>query len=160
MVKSPVLTSSIPSMRIPDAVHPPIPGESHRYYGNIHIKQVKLPSSNQALRGTSTNSIKYSDANDSTESGLDIHDATAAGKMERVKALLDPRGSGETTSSFLLANEASSSSGLTPLHYAASRGHYEIVRWLIDAAGAIVDLEDQTGEVHIHILFIYSFIFY
>ncbi|PKC07429.1 ankyrin, partial [Rhizophagus irregularis] len=28
---------------------------------------------------------------------------------------------------------------------AASRGHYDIVKWLIDA-GAIVDLEDQTGE--------------
>ncbi|RHZ63724.1 hypothetical protein Glove_328g26 [Diversispora epigaea] len=145
MVKSPVLTS-MPSMRIPDSVNPPIPGESHRYYGNIHIKQVKLPSNNQSLRGTSTNSTKYSDANGSTESDLDIHKATSEGNMDRVKALLDPRGSGETTSSFLLANEASSSSGLTPLHYAASRGHLEIVKWLIDAAGAIVDLEDQTGE--------------
>ncbi|CAG8443303.1 7218_t:CDS:2 [Diversispora eburnea] len=152
MVKSPVLTSSIPSMRIPDSVNPPIPGESHRYYGNIHIKQVKLPSNNQSLRGTSTNSTKYSDANGSTEGDLDIHDATAVGKMDRVKALLDPRGSGETTSSFLLANEASSSSGLTPLHYAASRGHLEIVKWLIDAAGAITALLKASYNGHHHVV--------
>ncbi|CAG8497110.1 6562_t:CDS:2 [Acaulospora morrowiae] len=143
MVSSPILTPI--SMRIPDAVHPPIPGQSHRYYGNIHIKHVKLPPNSQSLRGGSSYP-RYTNAEGLTGNDLSIHDATAAGNMERVKELLDPQGSGETTSSFLLANEASPSSGLTPLHYAASRGHFEIVKWLIDAAGAIVDLEDQTGE--------------
>ncbi|CAG8467409.1 2995_t:CDS:2 [Acaulospora colombiana] len=132
-------------MRIPDAVYPPIPGESHRYYGNIHIKQVKLPQNNQSLRGVSSYP-QYSNVEGLVGNDANIHEATAAGNMTRVKELLDPKGSGETTSSFLLANETSSSSGFTPLHYAASRGHLEIVKWLIDAAGAIVDLEDQTGE--------------
>ncbi|RHZ89079.1 hypothetical protein Glove_19g316 [Diversispora epigaea] len=44
-------TATIPSMRIPDPVNPSIPGESHRYYGNFHIKQVKFPSNNQSLHG-------------------------------------------------------------------------------------------------------------
>ncbi|CAG8565108.1 14124_t:CDS:2 [Funneliformis caledonium] len=134
-----------PSMRIPEAVNPPIPGESHRYYGNIHLKQLKLPSNsfNHSFQGTS---YPHYSVDGSIEGDLDIHEATAAGNFIRVKELLAPRGSGETTSAFLLANEASPSSGLTPLHYAASRGHLEIVRWLIDEAGAIVDLEDQTGE--------------
>jgi hypothetical protein len=142
---SPVITS----MRIPEVVYPPIPGEQHRYYGNIHLKQLKLPSNsfNHNIRGT-TSYPRYSE-DGSIESDLDIHEAAAAGNFTRVKELLAPQGSvsGETTSAFLIANEFSPSSGLTPLHYAASRGHYEIVRWLIDEAGAIVDLEDQTGEV-------------
>ncbi|RIB16379.1 hypothetical protein C2G38_1515550 [Gigaspora rosea] len=138
MVSSPPLT---PTLHIPDSVHPPIPGESHRYYGNIHKNQVKLPSTAQ------TSHASRLDIDGSVENDLDIHEATAAGNMARVKELLDPRGSGEATSAFLLANEASSSSGLTPLHYAASRGHLEIVKWLIIDAGAIVDLEDQTGEL-------------
>jgi hypothetical protein len=143
MVSSPVITP----MRIPEVVNPPIPGESHRYYGNIHLKQLKLPTNsfnNNALR-TTTSFPRYSE-DGSIENDLDIHEAAAAGNFTRVKELLAPQGSGETSSAFLLANEPSQSSGLTPLHYAASRGHYDIVKWLIDA-GAIVDLEDQTGEV-------------
>jgi Ankyrin repeats (many copies) len=62
---------------------------------------------------------------------MDIHEAAATGNIYRVKELLDPRGAGETTSSFLLANEVSSASGLTPLHYAASRCHTDIVKWML-----------------------------
>ncbi|CAG8470856.1 26294_t:CDS:2 [Dentiscutata erythropus] len=66
--------------------------------------------------------------------------------MARVKELLDTHGSFETTPSFLLANEANLDSGLSPLHYAASRGHLEIVKFLVTEASSIIDLEDQTGE--------------
>ncbi|GBC07517.1 hypothetical protein RclHR1_07500002 [Rhizophagus clarus] len=138
MVSSPVITP----MRIPEVVNPPIPGESHRYYGNIHLKQLKLPN-NDNLRGTTTSYPRYYE--DGSIGDLDIHEAASNGNFTRVKELLAPQGSGETSSAFLLANEPSPSSGLTPLHCAASRGHYDIVKWLIDA-GAIVDLEDKTGE--------------
>lgn len=144
MVSSPLLAPMrIPE--IPEVVIPPIAGEAHRYYGNIHLKQLKLPNNNN-LRGTTTTSYPRYSEDGSIEGDLDIHDAAAAGNFTRVKELLAPQGSGETSSAFLLANDFSPSSGLTPLHYAASRGHYDIVKWLIDA-GAIVDLEDQTGEV-------------
>ncbi|CAG8559215.1 189_t:CDS:2 [Ambispora gerdemannii] len=133
-----------PALRIPDAVHPPVPGESHRYYGNIHVKQVKLPS-------TSSTPNYHSQQRQSKEdlsNGADrtIYDATSTGNLARVQELLDPQGVAETSHSFLIANEANQSSGLTPLHYAASRGHLEIVRYLIDTAGAIIDMEDPTGE--------------
>ncbi|CAG8761289.1 41849_t:CDS:2 [Gigaspora margarita] len=128
-----------PEISTPDSVYPPIPGENHRYYGNIHKKQVILHSNVQAFGDTSSFPQVF-------VNNMDIHEAAATGNIDRVKELLDPQGAGETTSSFLLANEVSSASGLTPLHYAASRGHTDIVKWLVIDAGAIIDLEDQTGE--------------
>jgi hypothetical protein len=50
-------------------------------------------------------------------------------------------------SSFVLANEPGPNSGLVPLHYAAREGKADIVRWLIEEAGALVELEDKEGEV-------------
>lgn len=43
----------------------------------------------------------------------------------------------------------SSATGMNPLHFAASRGHDEIVRTLIDHAGAGVDTQDREGEVRL-----------
>ncbi|KAG0296792.1 hypothetical protein BGZ96_008520 [Linnemannia gamsii] len=40
----------------------------------------------------------------------------------------------------------SSATGMNPLHFAASRGHDDIVRILIDHAGAGVDTQDREGE--------------
>ncbi|CAG8620517.1 6067_t:CDS:2, partial [Ambispora gerdemannii] len=132
-----------PAILIPEAVHPPIPGESHRYYGNIHVKQVKLPSTSLTPSYQQRQSKKEDFSNDAE---LTIHDATASGNLARVQELLDPQGVAETSLSFLIANEANQSSGLTPLHYAASRGHLDIVKYLIDTAGAMIDIEDSTGE--------------
>jgi hypothetical protein len=67
---------------------------------------------------------------------------------------------------FALANDASSRTGLTALHAAASRGYLEIVRWreykpiqyasadkstcvVIEECGAMPDLEDKEGEVRV-----------
>ncbi|TFY82597.1 hypothetical protein EWM64_g1407 [Hericium alpestre] len=51
---------------------------------------------------------------------------------------------------FSMANDASSRTGLTALHAAASRGYLEIVKWLIETCGAMPDLEDKEGETAIH----------
>ncbi|CAG8690912.1 7762_t:CDS:2, partial [Ambispora leptoticha] len=133
-----------PEIRIPEAVHPPVPGESHKYYGNIHVKQVKLPST--SLTPSYQNQRRQSKENLSNDANQSIYEATAAGHLWRVKELLDPQGVAETSHSFLIANETNQSSGLTPLHYAASKGHLEIVEYLIETAGAMIDLEDSTGE--------------
>nr|CAG8530239.1 2808_t:CDS:2 [Entrophospora candida] len=122
---------------VPDSVYPPIPGEIHKYYGNIHFKQVKLPPS-------SINNSTYRYSRDSEN--MSIYEATSSGHLARVKEILAPKGSGGKVTDFSRANIANSSSGLTPLHYAASRGHLDVVKWLVESAGAIVDLEDQTGE--------------
>jgi hypothetical protein len=48
---------------------------------------------------------------------------------------------------FTLANDATSRTGLNPLHAAASRGYLDIVKWLVEECGAMPDLEDKEGEV-------------
>lgn len=50
-------------------------------------------------------------------------------------------------SAFALANEPSPASGLVPLHYAAKEGRSDIVKWLVEEAGALAELEDREGEV-------------
>jgi hypothetical protein len=132
------------SITIPDAVYPPIPGQRHKYYGNIHFKGVKLPEDAYA------NSTNESNNDSESNQDIDIYEAAATGKLRKLQELLALDANGDTSDtsrSFLLANTAKASTGFTPLHYAASRGHFEVVRWLVDVAGAIVDLEDITGEV-------------
>ncbi|KNZ73817.1 Putative E3 ubiquitin-protein ligase C36B7.05c [Termitomyces sp. J132] len=51
---------------------------------------------------------------------------------------------------FSLANNASSRTGFTALHAAASRGYLDIVTWLIEDCGAMPDLEDREGETALH----------
>ncbi|GAW07703.1 ankyrin unc44 [Lentinula edodes] len=53
-------------------------------------------------------------------------------------------------SAFSLANDASTRTGLTALHAAASRGYEDVVRWLIESCGAMSDLEDKEGETALH----------
>ncbi|KAN0063069.1 FYVE zinc finger domain protein upa1 [Thecaphora frezii] len=59
-----------------------------------------------------------------------------------------PRGSG--ASSFALANEPNPANGLVPLHFAAKEGRTEIAKWLVNEAGAIVEMEDREGETPLH----------
>ncbi|RKP25518.1 ankyrin repeat-containing domain protein, partial [Syncephalis pseudoplumigaleata] len=43
-------------------------------------------------------------------------------------------------------NAPSSHSGMTPMQYAASRGHLEVVQMLADQFNAFVDIADREGE--------------
>ncbi|GAA5821257.1 hypothetical protein JCM3770_007386 [Rhodotorula araucariae] len=80
--------------------------------------------------------------------------ACANGDLERLQSLMTPRiaveGEPEPPSPFTLANQTSSQTGLAPLHYAAQRGHTEVVKWLIEEAGAMPELEDGEGETPLH----------
>ncbi|KAF7433187.1 hypothetical protein PC9H_005136 [Pleurotus ostreatus] len=51
---------------------------------------------------------------------------------------------------FNLANHASTRTGSTALHAAASRGYLDIVQWLVEHCGAMPDLEDKEGETALH----------
>ncbi|EPQ28819.1 uncharacterized protein PFL1_03622 [Pseudozyma flocculosa PF-1] len=59
-----------------------------------------------------------------------------------------PRGSG--ASAFALANEPNPANGLVPLHFAAKEGKTDVAKWLVQEAGAIVEMEDREGETPLH----------
>ncbi|GAA5862981.1 hypothetical protein JCM1840_002345 [Sporobolomyces johnsonii] len=82
-----------------------------------------------------------------------ISTACSAGDLERLEALMlgNPSAGGEDMpSAFALANQTSSHTGLAPIHYAAQRGHLDVVRWLVEEAGAMAELEDGDGETALH----------
>jgi hypothetical protein len=61
----------------------------------------------------------------------EIYAAAVSGDLHLLQTLFQTAVSSETgnTEAFALANDATTRTGLTPLHGAASRGHAEIVQW-------------------------------
>lgn len=62
-----------------------------------------------------------------------IYSATAAGDLFLLQTLFQSALASGDLEAFALANSATSRTGLTPLHAAASRGHLEIVQWCMFA---------------------------
>ncbi|UZJ52410.1 hypothetical protein CBS101457_001730 [Exobasidium rhododendri] len=57
---------------------------------------------------------------------------------------------GYNLSTFSLANIPNPANGLVPIHYAAREGRVEILKWLVEEAGALVEMEDREGETALH----------
>ncbi|KAH7924028.1 ankyrin [Leucogyrophana mollusca] len=76
--------------------------------------------------------------------------AASSGDLSLLKKLFQTALQGGELEAFALANDASSRTGYTALHAAASRGYIDIVKWLIEDCGAMPDLEDREGEVSLH----------
>ena len=80
--------------------------------------------------------------------------AAADGDLARLDALV-VRGANDSLdnageqhrSVFTLANEPNPLTKLAPIHFAAQNGHEDVVKWLVEQAGALPDLEDADGEV-------------
>lgn len=72
---------------------------------------------------------------------LSIFDAAMTGNLSALQELLKTHN----------ADSIQPATGLSALHYASSRGHIHLVNYLLDKAGATVDLEDREGEVINHI---------
>ncbi|GAA6059111.1 hypothetical protein JCM10212_002082, partial [Sporobolomyces blumeae] len=90
-----------------------------------------------------------------------VSQACSTGDLERLQSLMQPsrNGCSETSGDapeddrgelFRLANETSPNTGFAPVHYAAQRGHVEIVKWLVEEAGAMAEIEDSEGETALH----------
>lgn len=76
--------------------------------------------------------------------------AASSGDLVLLKKLFSTALQTNELEPFALANDASSRTGFTALHSAASRGFLDIVRWLIEECGAMPDLEDREGETALH----------
>ncbi|KAF9984060.1 hypothetical protein BGZ75_004370, partial [Mortierella antarctica] len=176
---------------IPDFVHPPVPGESHDFYGDKHLDSIKLPAS-AAAEGASNSAQaqlrQHADrqrpheinsptdatwthepgtaAYPSTDSGHNpLTETTTATEVDQTEGSSDEvawarlveaciHGEAEKVQDILLESpqlkesidNISSATGMNPLHFAASRGQEDVVRILVDAAGAGVDVPDREGE--------------
>ncbi|KAF9576312.1 hypothetical protein EC968_009286 [Mortierella alpina] len=176
---------------IPDFVHPPVPGESHDFYGNTHLDSIKLPVS--ATADGASNSAQaqlrqhadrhHPRENNSQTDAMWTHDAdtvvspstdvvhssgigtTTATDRDQTEGSSDDvawarlveaciHGEAEMVQNILLESpqlkesidNISSATGMNPLHFAASRGQEDVVRLLVDVAGAGVDVPDREGE--------------
>ncbi|KAF9116854.1 hypothetical protein BGX27_009735 [Mortierella sp. AM989] len=172
---------------IPEFVHPPVPGESHDFYGDTHLNSIKLPapvdihSPSISTRSHSTqflDPLAFTDVlNNSSNNNISIPHERCESVRDLASGVNLVEGAEHTESSsddILWArlvegcingqpelvqeiltqspklkdsiDSISSATGMNPLHFAASRGHEEIVRILIDHAGAGVEVQDREGE--------------
>jgi hypothetical protein len=80
-----------------------------------------------------------------------ITQACICGSLPTLRSLFHPSSlPDDYPPAFTLSNTPHPHTGLTPLHYAASRGHLDIARYLVDECGALVDMEDPSGETALH----------
>ncbi|KAI7854340.1 hypothetical protein BDC45DRAFT_135298 [Circinella umbellata] len=146
---------------------PPVPGETHKYYGSSHNNFIKLPhlttkieqiqqapqvSSKaapilQSSKQQQKRPIASSTLVKEVEQHRTLHSLAASGNLPVFKRLLvhlpDP---------LKAVNDPHPSTGLTPIHFAASRGHVDIVRCLVEDYHVSVDSRDKEGEVKISYL--------
>lgn len=130
-------TSSSSIAPTPEYITPPVPSESQSWYGGAY---------QQGLHSSLTSEHEHINAheqgNDTEITDMTLFTAAMTGNLAVLRELLkthDP-------------NTTQPSTGLSALHYASSRGHIQLVNYLLDKAGATVDLEDREGEVYIHFI--------
>ncbi|KAF9199998.1 hypothetical protein BGZ49_009807 [Haplosporangium sp. Z 27] len=167
---------------IPEFVHPPVPGESHDFYGDTHLSSIKLPASaaihspttstqsrpSQFLDPLANIEVLNSHSSNSHRNNRNPYESELSAGTNLVEGaeqteddilwakLVEGCINGQTdlvqeilTQSPKLQDSVdniSSATGMNPLHFAASRGHVDIVRILVDQAGAGVDIQDREGE--------------
>lgn len=116
--------------------------------GSSRIRSLNLPHSGLCRQVNSKNSSPISSVTEATGSSScrelanrfepDLTAVAASGELSLVQELVrrgkDP-------------DHPHPLSGLRPLHLAASRGHLDIVAFLIEEGGAAVDAPDKEGEV-------------
>ena len=129
-------SSSSPSINpTPEYITPPVPSESHPWYGGAYQQGL-----HSALISEREHINVHEHGNGNQITDMTVFTASMTGNLAVLRELLkthDP-------------NTTQPSTGLSALHYASSRGHIQLVNYLLDNAGATVDLEDREGEVYIY----------
>jgi Ankyrin repeats (3 copies) len=123
-----------------DFIHPPIPGQVHQYYGSIHNTQLLLPAiTDQASPKVSPKpKPKPKPQPKPKRESTSLYTAASNGNLQKLKELLNENNN---------VNQDQPITGLTLLHFAASRGHLDVTRSLCEEYGASTDIEDREGEV-------------
>ncbi|KAJ2961996.1 hypothetical protein NQZ79_g2755 [Umbelopsis isabellina] len=116
----------------PDFVTPPILSEPHAWYGSEHQQPLHSIFSRHCESLLASNDT----TSDSAITEMNLFDAAMSGNLQSLTTLLETQA----------PDTIQSSTGLSPLHFASSRGHIEIVKHLLDIAGASVDIVDREGE--------------
>ncbi|KAH8118604.1 hypothetical protein DFH11DRAFT_1503082 [Phellopilus nigrolimitatus] len=81
-----------------------------------------------------------------------LYNVSLSGDLVQLKKLVSNATSYGGLEAFALVNDASPRTGLTVVHAAASRGHVNALKWLIEDCGGIPDLEDKEGEGYLDIV--------
>lgn len=110
---------------------PPVPGQRHEFYGNAHNNHIKLPVA-----------IPHTTIQKTVSSNNTLHSIATSGNLALLKNILPFLPTPQAA-----VNEPHPATGLTPLHFASSRGHFNIVKYLVDDYSALVDAKDREGEV-------------
>ncbi|KAG0750016.1 hypothetical protein G6F62_000423 [Rhizopus arrhizus] len=118
-----------------DFCTPAIPGEAHKYYGYSHNKYIKLPI--VIPTPPVTNTVKH---NKSQEQKT-IRAVALSGNLALLRQFLQI-----VPDQLKAVNDPHPATGLTCLHFAASRGHLKIVQCLIEEYAVKVDSVDKEGE--------------
>lgn len=69
-----------------------------------------------------------------------LHSLVASGQLDRVQRLIASGYDPDTSHSI---------TGLKPIHFAASRGHVDLVHYLVQSCQVQIDAVDREGEVSI-----------
>ncbi|KAI0306973.1 hypothetical protein B0F90DRAFT_1813808 [Multifurca ochricompacta] len=153
----------------------PSPSESHVAVPLESSNLTESPSSNAALHATSpllhlpNSSPSPPSQTHASPAQLEaLYAAASSGDLSLLQGTIRNASQTSNVEPFPLVNDASSRTGLTALHAAASRGYLDIVKWrkmthsfkcfrhlikcraVVESCGAIPDLEDKEGETSLH----------
>jgi ankyrin repeat protein len=127
---------------IVDFCTPAVPGEIHKYYGYSHNKYIKLPNISPTIPSTKTVSAKKANVNKSKEHKT-LRSVALSGNLALLRQFLQM-----VPDQLKAVNDPHPSTGLTCLHFAASRGHLKIIQCLVEEYAVRVDSTDKEGEVY------------
>jgi hypothetical protein len=120
-----------------DFCTPAVPGETHKYYGYSHNKYIKLP---QLANLPPPPIVKQQNKSNELKT---LRSVALSGNLALLRQFLqlvpDP---------FKAVNDPHPATGLTCLHFAATRGHLKIVQCLVEEYAVRVDSVDKEGEVN------------
>ncbi|GAA5805838.1 hypothetical protein EDC94DRAFT_549272 [Helicostylum pulchrum] len=119
-----------------DFCTPAVPGESHTYYGYSHNKYIKLPHVNP-IPVISSPSLKQHRSKEHKT----LRSVALSGNLALLKQFLQM-----VPDQLKAVNDPHPATGLTCLHFAASRGHLKIITCLVEEYAVRVDSTDKEGE--------------